>query len=104
MKCGTTPVLEKLIADKNIQLQAGQFAEKKIVFHDPCYLGRANSEYQAPRTVLEKSLPPKWKCAATQFRALLRCGGGQMLRKAEKGNKEVLLSAPKKPSKQGQIS
>ena len=81
------------------QLQAGNllkdlnkdiFASERIVFHDPCYLGRANREYDAPREVL-KSLG----AAITEMernRSFGLCcggGGGQMFKEAEKGDKEV---------------
>ncbi len=40
--------LSKMIKDGNIKLNSNGFAGKKIAFHDPCYLGRANNEYKAP--------------------------------------------------------
>jgi heterodisulfide reductase subunit D len=84
--------LEKLMADNDIELQAGQFAEKKIVFHDPCYLGRANKEYDAPRAVLDKI--PSTKVEMKRNRSFGLCcgaGGGQMFKEAEKGDKEVFI-------------
>jgi heterodisulfide reductase subunit D len=84
--------LEKLIEDKRLNISSGLFSEKKIVFHDPCYLGRANKVYEAPRTVLENI--PSTKVEMRRNRSFGLCcgaGGGQMFKEAEKGDKEVFI-------------
>ncbi|MFN7014563.1 MAG: (Fe-S)-binding protein, partial [Bacteroidia bacterium] len=49
-----TQLLHGLIDNGKLKVQGGSFKGKKITFHDPCYLGRANNEYEAPRAVIEK--------------------------------------------------
>lgn len=74
----------KLVADPEI------FSDKTIVFHDPCYLGRGNGEYEAPRAVIA-SLRSKTKEMPRNMSKSLCCGAGgaQMFKEAEPGNKEV---------------
>jgi heterodisulfide reductase subunit D len=63
-----------------------------MTFHDPCYLGRANKEYDAPRQVLEgfSARPRKWR-SNKSFALCCGAGGGQMFKEAEKGDKEVFI-------------
>jgi heterodisulfide reductase subunit D len=69
-----------------------QNSEFKITYHDPCYLGRANSEYDAPRTVLSALCPSLVEMKRSKSFALCcGAGGGQMFKEAEKGNKEVFI-------------
>lgn len=87
-----TQFLENMIAEGRININTELFSNKKIVFHDPCYLGRANKEYDAPRTVLESI--PSVKVEMKRNRSFGLCcgaGGGQMFKEAEKGNKEVFI-------------
>ncbi|MBU1014479.1 MAG: (Fe-S)-binding protein [Bacteroidetes bacterium] len=68
------------------------FKGQKVTFHDPCYLGRANDEYEAPREIL-KALPVQNVEMARCKSVALCCGagGGQMFKEAEKGDKEVFI-------------
>jgi Fe-S oxidoreductase len=63
-----------------------------VTFHDPCYLGRANGEYDAPRKVLAAlgaDMVEMKRCKS--FALCCGAGGGQMFKEAEKGDKEVFL-------------
>ncbi len=68
------------------------FKDKKITFHDPCYLGRGNGEYKAPRDILDAI--PSAKVEMKRNKSFALCcgaGGGQMFKEAEKGEKEVFI-------------
>jgi Fe-S oxidoreductase len=84
--------LSKLIKDGKIRISTDLFSSKRVTFHDPCYLGRGNNEYDAPRTVL-KTIPSKTVEMKRNKSFALCCGagGGQMFKEAEKGNREVFL-------------
>src|SRR5690554_1469052 len=49
-----TEFLKALMDEGRISIEGGQFKGKKITFHDPCYLGRGNNTYEAPRELIEK--------------------------------------------------
>lgn len=83
--------LAQMINDGKLQLN-NTFEGQKITFHDPCYLGRGNGEYAAPREVL-KALPAK-NVEMVRCKSYALCcgaGGGQMFKEAEKGDKEVFI-------------
>jgi heterodisulfide reductase subunit D len=85
-----TQFIQTLLSEKKISIEGGVFKGKKITFHDPCYLGRANDVYEAPRKILEKldaELIEMKRCKAKGL--CCGAGGGQMFKEAEKGDKEV---------------
>ncbi len=86
-----TQLINQLIADGKITLKDGdEFKGKRITFHDPCYLGRANNVYEAPREVLQKldaELVEMKRCKAKGL--CCGAGGAQMFKEAEPGKKEV---------------
>lgn len=85
-----TQLVQQLIDSGKLKTQGGAFKGKKITYHDPCYLGRANDVYEAPREVLMKldaELAEMKRSRANGF--CCGAGGAQMFKEAEKGNKEV---------------
>jgi heterodisulfide reductase subunit D len=85
-----TQFLQSLLKEGRISVEGGLFKGKRITFHDPCYLGRANDVYEAPREVLKKLDAELIEMKRCKERGLCcGAGGAQMFKEAEKGNKEV---------------
>ena len=87
-----TQFLQKALAEGKLTIKGNQFAGNKITYHDPCYLGRGNGEYDAPREVLKAI--PSVKVEMKKNRSFAMCcgaGGGQMFKEAEKGDKEIFI-------------
>jgi len=82
--------LQELINEGKLSIEGGAFKGKKITFHDPCYLGRANDVYEAPRKLIEKldaELVEMKRCKSKGL--CCGAGGAQMFKEAEKGDKEI---------------
>ena len=85
-----TQLVQQLIDSGKLKVEGGEFKGKKITFHDPCYLGRANNEYEAPRNIIQKLDSEHNKMKRSRANGLCcGAGGAQMFKEAEKGNKEV---------------
>ena len=85
-----TQFLKQLMDEGRLKIENGSFQGKKITFHDPCYLGRANGEYEAPRQLLEKldaDLVEMKRCRKNGL--CCGAGGGQMFKEPEKGEKDI---------------
>ena len=57
------------------QLILGKHQNASVTYHDPCYLGRYNGEYEAPRAVLKEIGIEVKEMARSGFRSRC-CGGG----------------------------
>ena len=86
-----TQLIQDLINTGKLVIEGGEtFKGKKITFHDPCYLGRANDVYEAPRSLIEKLDAELVEMKRCKTKGLCcGAGGAQMFKEAEKGNKEV---------------
>jgi len=85
-----TQLVQQLIDSGKLKVEGGEFKGKKITFHDPCYLGRGNNEYEAPRSIIQKLDAELNEMKRSRANGLCcGAGGAQMFKEAEKGNKEV---------------
>lgn len=85
-----TQFLKSLMEEGRLKVEGGKFKGKRITFHDPCYLGRGNGEYEAPRELLEKLEVELVEMKRCKTRGLCcGAGGAQMFKEPEKGDKDI---------------
>ncbi|MGC6402717.1 MAG: (Fe-S)-binding protein [Flavobacteriaceae bacterium] len=85
-----TQLLKQLLEEGKLVLEGGQFKGKKITYHDPCYLGRANQVYEAPRSLIQKldaELVEMKNCKAKGL--CCGAGGAQMFKEPEQGKQDI---------------
>ena len=70
-------VIARLMREGRLHWQA---EPQRVVFHDPCYLGRHNGEFEAPREVLFRlyGQPPEEFALAREKAMCCGAGGGRM--------------------------
>lgn len=85
-----TQFIDQLIKQGKLSINNNTYKGKRITFHDPCYLGRANGEYDAPRKTLNKTGAQLIEMKRHKSTALC-CGAGgtQMFKEPEKGNMDI---------------
>ncbi|RAR75395.1 (Fe-S)-binding protein [Flavobacterium aciduliphilum] len=85
-----TEFLKQLLEAGRLTIEGGQFKGKRITFHDPCYLGRANNVYEAPRDLIQKLDAELVEMKRSKANGLCcGAGGAQMFKEPEAGNKDV---------------
>jgi len=84
-------LIQQLIDAGKLKAEGGEsFKGKRITYHDPCYLGRGNDVYEAPRRALEildTELVEMKRCRSNGL--CCGAGGAQMFKEPEKGNKDI---------------
>lgn len=87
-----TDFLMKMMNNGKLKVDSKVFADSRITYHDPCYLGRGNQKYDEPRKVISALTNNLVEMDRSKSFALCcGAGGGQMFKEAEKGDKEVFI-------------
>ena len=81
-----TELIEELIAEGKLTFKEGKVIPENITYHDPCYLGRHNNVYDAPRNILVKVTEMEHN-GAKSF--CCGAGGAQMWKEEEHGDAAV---------------
>ncbi|MBK8515658.1 MAG: (Fe-S)-binding protein [Saprospiraceae bacterium] len=85
-----TQFLQELLNSGKLKVQGGAFKGKKITYHDSCYLGRINNEYEAPRSLLNALDVDLSEMKRSKANGLCcGAGGAQMFKEDEAGNKKI---------------
>ncbi len=88
-----TEFIDELLAAGRLQIEGQAYAGKCITFHDPCYLGRGNGVYEAPRQLIERldaELTEMKRCKRQSF--CCGAGGAQLFKEPEKGDRDVHIA------------
>ena len=84
-----TEYISNLLDEQKLSLNSS-LDQKKLTYHDPCYLGRANDIYDAPRKLID-SLNVEFTEMPRNKRKSFCCGAGgaQMFKESENGEFEI---------------
>jgi len=84
-----TEYISNLLDEQKLSLSSS-LDYKKLTYHDPCYLGRANEIYDAPRKLID-SLNIEFTEMPRNKRKSFCCGAGgaQMFKESENGEFEI---------------
>ena len=85
-----TQFIYELINEGRLSVDDSVLKSKRLTFHDPCYLGRANDVYESPRQLIRK-LGVNFNEMKRHKRTALCCGAGgaQMFKEPEKGDMDI---------------
>ncbi|NIS82531.1 MAG: 4Fe-4S dicluster domain-containing protein [Anaerolineales bacterium] len=82
-------LVQEFLDQRRISLRDGQ-STSNVTFHDPCYLGRMNDVYEAPRRALRSSGFVPIEMARTRSNSFCcGAGGAQIWKEEEAGDRRV---------------
>ena len=85
-----TQLIQQLIAEGKLKIEGDTYKGKKITYHDSCYLGRVNGEYEAPRAILDTLDANMVEMDRSRTTGLCcGAGGAQMFKEDEAGGKRI---------------
>ncbi len=85
-----TQMLQSLIDEGKLTVQGGAFKGKKVTYHDSCYLGRVNGEFEAPRELLAALDTDLTELKRSKTTGLCcGAGGAQMFKEDEPGDSRI---------------
>ena len=83
-------LFQQLISEGRLEIDKTTLKGKRVTFHDPCYLGRANEVYESPRDLIRRLGVNLTEMKRHKETALCcGAGGAQMFKDAEKGTQEI---------------
>ncbi len=85
-----TQFLQALLSEGRLRVEGGAYRGRRVTLHDPCYLGRGNGEYEAPRALvqaLEADLVEMKRCRSNSL--CCGAGGAQMWKEEEPGRRRI---------------
>ena len=87
-----TEFIDELINNKKFSI-SGDLKGKRITYHDPCYLGRANDVFEIPRNLI-KRLGVELVEMKRSKRKSFCCGAGgaQMFKEPENGQQDININ------------
>ena len=85
-------LLDRYSKEGRLSINNASLKGKRVTYHDPCYLGRANEIYDEPRSLLTRLTGGFTEMERHgSFALCCGAGGAQMFKEAEKGDKEVFI-------------
>ena len=87
-----TEFIEELVSEGKLTISAN-LKGTKVTYHDPCYLGRANNVYDAPRDLIKSLGVELVEMKRTKSRSFCcGAGGSQMFKEPEPGAQDININ------------